>query len=292
LLNLRNAVIFLAACLLLPTAAFAVEPSALERMGSSVFRIQATDAYGRVNFGSGVLVAPHTLVTNCHVVLNTRDINVASPTGRIPARIVRAHAERDLCLLDAPGLEGTAVTIGNTMDKRAGEAITAVGYPAGAALNVSHGSIEGLHTYQGNGRVVQGSAFFDPGKSGGGLFDHSGQLIGILTFKLRAGGPYHFAVPAEWVEILLRDLSGTAQAAAGKPFWQYADERQPLFVRAASLSAEGNCAALNTLTSQRLAREPGNPEAVFMANRAQRCNTGAPVARPLLEKIITALLRN
>ena len=53
-----------------------------------------------------------------------------------------------------------------------------------------------------------------------------------------------------------------------------------------------NCAAVNTLTSQRLAREPGNPEALFMAERAQRCNAGGPIARPLLEKVITALLRD
>ena len=299
LLNVRRAIrvirdfsLSLAACLLLPAAASAIEPGSMAQLGSSVFRIQAADIHGRLHSGSGVMVAPHTLVTNCHVVLRARKITVVTTAAPMPARVVRSHADRDLCLLDTPGLEGAAVTIGKTMDKQAGEAITAIGYAPGAALSMSRGTIEGLYTYQGDGRVVQGSAFFDPGKSGGGLFDSAGQLIGILTFKLRAGGPYHFAVPAEWVVALLHDVSGAAQTSTGKPFWQHTGEQQPVFVRVASLSAEGNCAAVNTLTSQRLAREPGNPEALFMAERAQRCNAGGPIARPLLEKVITALLRD
>ncbi len=288
MLNMKRAVHFLTACLLLPATASAIEPVNLERLASSVFRIEATDRYGRLNSGSGVMVTPHTLVTNCHVVLNARDIGVASATGRISARVIRAHTEHDLCLLDAPGLDGTAVTMGNTADMRAGAAITAVGYPAGAELTLSHGRIEGLHTYRGAGRVVQGSAFFSPGTSGGGLFDNSGQLIGILTFKLRASGPYHFAVPAEWVKSLVHDVSGAAQTFTDKPFWQHTDERQPVFVRAAALSAEGDCVALNALAAQRLAREPRNPEALFMAERAQLCNT-APVEHTPWKKWLTAL---
>ena len=75
-----------------------------------------------------------------------------------------------------------------------------------------------------------------------------------------------------------------APAVTAKPFWQHTDERQPVFVRAASLSAEGDCVALKALASQRLAHEPRNPEAAFMAERALRCNPGEQVERPRLEK--------
>jgi S1-C subfamily serine protease len=286
---LKRALPFLTALLSLPTAALAIEPAHMERLAASIFRIEARDAYGRLNSGSGVMIAPRTVVTNCHVVLNTQEIKIAGVSGHWAGQVMRANTERDLCLLDVPALEGAIAILGDTTDKRAGEPIAAVGYPPGAVLTWSHGLIEGLHTHNGTGRVVQGSAFFNPGKSGGGLFDFDGRLIGILTFKLRAGGPYHFAVPAEWVASLLHDVSGTALPLHVKHFWQHTGEQQPVFVRAASLSAEGDCVALNALTSQRLAREPGNPEAVFMAERAQRCDAGQPAKHPLFGKLLAAL---
>jgi hypothetical protein len=169
------------------------------------------------------------------------------------------------------------VILGNTADKQAGEPITAVGYAAGEPLTRSRGHIEGLFSYDGAARVVQGSAAFNAGKSGGGLFDKDGRLIGILTFKCRAGGPYHFAVPAEWVEALMRDDSGASRALAEKPFWQHTGEKQPVFVRAASLAATGDCMTLAVLASQWLAREPRNPEALAMVSHAQRCNARAMI---------------
>lgn len=259
----------------------------MQRMAASVFRVDAHDHAGRLLSGSGVMVAPHTLVTNCHTILNAQVINVTGAAGAVPAYLVRAHAERDLCLLNAPRLSGASATLGSTADKQAGETIIAIGYPVGATLTISTGHIEGLFTYQGPGRVVQGSAYFSPGKSGGALFDKRGSLIGILTFKCYAGGPYHFAVPAEWVDNLLHDNRDNAKSASvpeGKPFWQHSDARQPLFLRAASLSADGNCKALHELAAQWIAREPGNPDAQFVAQRAQHCNILALIQRPLLER--------
>lgn len=53
--------------------------------------------------------------------------------------------------------------------------------------------IVGLHHCEcDGGRVVQTSADFDRGASGGGLFDRQGRLVGILTFKASSGGNFHF----------------------------------------------------------------------------------------------------
>lgn len=257
----------------------------MQRLADSVFRVEARDGAGRVHSGSAVMVTSHSLVTNCHTIADAHTISLTGPSGnRVPAQLLRAHAERDLCLIGAPRLKGTAAALGSTEDKQVGDTIVAVGYPAGATLTVSSGHIEGLYTYRDAGRVVQGSAYFSPGKSGGGLFDKRGALIGILTFKCRAGGPYHFAVPAEWVDALLHDNAQPAAAARATPFWQHTDERQPMFLRAAALSAAGDCDALNAFAAAWLAREPGNPDAQFVALRARRCNMLQLIQRPLLEK--------
>lgn len=249
-----------------------------------MYRVEATDRAGRLNLGSGVMVAPHTLVTNCHTLSNARDIQVIGAAARVPARLIRAHNERDLCLLSVPGLQSDVASLGSTADREMGETVLAVGFPMGGSLTVNRGHIEGLFTYRGSGRVIQGSAYFSFGKSGGALFDGHGKLIGILTFKCRAGGPYHFSVPVEWVKNLMDDHANTAKMYTGKPFWQHTDERQPRFLRAASLLAEGDCTALQELTSQWLTREPDNAEAQFMAKRAQLCHLLEKIQRPRLEK--------
>jgi serine protease Do len=271
------------ACVLLP-AALAAKAVDVERMAHQVFRVEAHGPYGRLSSGSGVMVGPHMLVTNCHVVVAAQEIQVAVASGRLPARLLRGHAERDLCLLEVPDLRGSAVTLGSTADKRVGEPLVAVGYPSGAQLTVSRGHIEGLFTYLGTGRVVQGSAHFSPGKSGGALFDEHGRLIGILTFKSRVGGPYHFAVPVEWVDALIRDIAQTAEGFKGTPFWQHTDQRQPTFLLAAALLAEGDCDELIELATQWLVREPGNPEAVFVAKRASLCKMLTQLQRPFLQR--------
>jgi S1-C subfamily serine protease len=274
---------WLTCCALLFSAGAYAEPPDVQRLAAGVFRVEASDFSGRMQSGSGVMVGAHTLVTNCHTIRNARSIRVMGTVTRMTAHLVRANTERDLCLLSVPGLVGTVVILGSTTEKQAGDPLVAVGFPAGASLTVSRGHIEGLFTYRGSGRVIQGSAYFSFGKSGGALFDENGWLIGILTFKCRGGGPYHFSVPVEWVKTLMEDGPHAAVTSGDKPFWQYTDDRQPVFLRAAALLAQGDCALLKTLTAQWLAREPGNPEATFMARRAQLCDLLEIRQRPLLE---------
>lgn len=276
---------WLSLCALLFAAVAAAERIDPQMLAASVFRVEAGESSGRSHFGSAVMVGANTVVTNCHTVSSARTIHVTSASSRWTAHLVRADVERDLCLLDVPGLTGAIARLGNTAEKRAGDRVVAVGFPAGASLTVSRGHIEGLYTYRGGaGRVVQGSAYFTFGKSGGALFDAQGQLIGILTFKCRAGGPYHFSVPVEWVRTLLDDSSPGTTSTDEKPFWQHTGERQPLFLRAASLFAQGECAVLRALTAQWVAREPANPEALFLDRRSQHCDLLEKLQRPLLEK--------
>ena len=47
--------------------------------------------------------------------------------------------------------------------------------------------------------MIQTSAPVSPGSSGGGLFDTSGRLIGVVTFQHKYGQNLNFAVPADWV---------------------------------------------------------------------------------------------
>ena len=47
--------------------------------------------------------------------------------------------------------------------------------------------------------MIQTTAPISPGSSGGGLFDLSGRLVGIMTFQHRFGQNLNFALPADWI---------------------------------------------------------------------------------------------
>ena len=56
--------------------------------------------------------------------------------------------------------------------------------------------VSGLRTIKGI-RYVQTSAPIAAGSSGGGLFDSSGNLVGVTTFHLRDAEGLNFAIAAE-----------------------------------------------------------------------------------------------
>lgn len=111
-----------------------------------------------------------------------------------------------------------------------------------------------MHAYDG-ARVIQTSAAFEPGASGGGLFDTSGRLIGILTFRSVAGGDFHYAVPTEW----LAHAAAPHSPEATQAFWERTGKRQPYFMQAAALEVDGNWRALLEMGRKWIAQEATNP---------------------------------
>ena len=235
---------------------------AAETATASVLPVRAHAKNGSIGHGSGVLIADGKLVTNCHVVAAADRINVLSNGVPLAARLQHRDTDRDLCLLDVPDAKGVVAQRASTL--RAGEAVYAVGYPAQRALSVTRGEVVALHDYDG-AAVIQVSAPFDRGASGGGLFDQQGRLVGILTFKARAGGLYHFAVPAAWLNDMREDRPG----AEARPFWQRHGRELPYFLRAASLEAAANWNALAELGREWLQQEPANPGAWSALTKAR-----------------------
>jgi hypothetical protein len=81
---------------------------------------------------------------------------------------------------------------------RIGQRVYAIGAPQGLELTISEGIVSSLREVPG-GSVIQTTAPISPGSSGGGLFDLSGRLVGIMTFQHRYGQNLNFALPADWI---------------------------------------------------------------------------------------------
>ena len=180
----------------------------------SVARIAVFDRdVEQIAIGSGVVVADETLITNCHVVKNgvTFSVKVGGVTYN-NASLAVADEEYDLCKLRIPGLSAQAVKVLGAKELRTGQKVFAIGAPQGLELTISDGIVSSLREVA-NGTVIQTTAPISPGSSGGGLFDTTGRLVGIMTFQHRFGQNLNFAVPAEWIATL-RSRGGSGPIGA------------------------------------------------------------------------------
>ena len=235
---------------------------------SSVFRVEAEQDEGGICEGSAVLVAPGVLLTNCHVVQKVKGIQIINRSGQSwRATLDHGDAYRDICALRVPDIEGDIARRAPVREVHTGLAVQAVGF-SGRRFQISNGMIKGLHPCAcDGGKVIQTSASFDPGASGGGLFDADGRLVGMLTFKNRRGGDYHFAVPIAWYGLAATRLPEYQEST--QPFWQGDRRMGNLFLTACALGAQHDWKALHVLAESWKLAEPDNPEPWVALGRAE-----------------------
>lgn len=168
-------------------------------LAPSVARINVFDNTGRgIAIGSGVVIAAGEVITNCHVTRGGAQLQAKIGGNTYPASVTVADEEFDLCRLHVQGSNDAPVSIGTAATLRTGQKVYAIGAPQGLELTISDGIVSSLREVTG-GTVIQTTTPVSPGSSGGGLFDVSGKLVGIVTFQHRYGQNLNFAVPAEWI---------------------------------------------------------------------------------------------
>lgn len=165
----------------------------------SVVKVVASNESGLpFSTGSGVVTGRGVVITNCHVVNKGFDISVRSGKDSYPATIALSDETYDLCQLNVSGLNAPAVEVGSMQYVRTGQKVIAIGAPQGLELTISEGIVSSLRETR-LGNLIQTTAPISKGSSGGGLFNISGQLIGITTFQAKTGQNLNFAVPADWI---------------------------------------------------------------------------------------------
>jgi hypothetical protein len=232
-----------------------------------VLKIVVTRTDGTLELGTAVPLGGERLVTNCHVLRDAGRIDVELADTTFQARADLRDAYRDLCFIAVPGMRARPMPMIDIGRTKVGQDVLAEGYPGGE-FATSRGRIVGLHSCEcDGGKVIQTSAPFDRGASGGGLFDREGRLVGILTFKARSGGDFHFALPVGW----LRHLASNpvASAASSETFWERPGRESAYFLAACDLGAKENWRSLHRLAGEWTGQEPDNPEAWMALGRAR-----------------------
>jgi S1-C subfamily serine protease len=139
--------------------------------------------------GSGFVYAPQHILTNAHVVAGTSTVGVqTSGQGTLTARVVVFDPERDVAVLDVPGLRAPAIPFAAAAATSNADAIV-LGYPEDGPFDVQparvrdDGTITGHDIYgQGNitRQIYSVRSIVRSGNSGGPLIQPDGSVLGIV----------------------------------------------------------------------------------------------------------------
>ena len=147
--------------------------------------------------GSGFFVSDQGyIITNAHVVQNTREVSIILSNGSEQAAVVvGADKYNDIAVLKAEGPVPAVAALGNSDVLQPGESVIAIGSPLGdfkntvtvGVVSATGRSIDTGEGYQVEG-LVQTDAAINQGNSGGPLLNLAGEVIGVNTLIVRGSG--------------------------------------------------------------------------------------------------------
>jgi hypothetical protein len=287
---MKYAAVLLASLLMSFAAQGAVDREAFINLSTKVLKIEVERQQGGFSLGSGVLVAPRRLLTNCHVTRDAVAVYAYQYGIRLRAVAQVSDARRDLCLLTVPGTDNAFVELGATTKLVEGQPVSAIGYTGGLGIQNSSGEVVVLHPFDGS-KIIQSTNWFSSGASGGGLFDDDIRLVGVMTFRLRGGEAHYFSAPVEWVKALLARQDEATEIgplpATDLAYWQQPLAQQPSFLQAAVLERDRNWSALEALTTGWLASHENDPEPWYLRGLALSQQNRLFDAKESLERSVT-----
>ncbi len=165
--------------------------------------------------GSGVILTEDGYIATCaHVVENASKIKVyLNDDTEYEATLVGQDKRNDIAIIKIDAANLTAAEIGDSDMLTVGEDVIAIGNPLGELRGTAtSGIISALRrpvtVENSEMELVQTDAAISPGNSGGGLFNASGKLIGIVNAKASGNNAegLGFAIPINNVLTEINDL--------------------------------------------------------------------------------------
>ena len=185
--------------------------------------------------GSGVLFGYNedlglSLIVTCHHVIDgCNQISVRTSKGQTyEAKLVGSYSDEDLAVLS---IEATGLTYAsifeNSDDLKLGSQVVCIGNPLGTLPgSVSSGYLSYINreinvdTYK-TQTLLQTDVAINSGNSGGGLFNTSGALIGIVNAKFSSSSieGLGFAIPSKIVISTINEIMKTAKYDKEAKVW-------------------------------------------------------------------------
>jgi serine protease Do len=173
--------------------------------------------------GSGFVIrADGLIVTNRHVIVSARAVQVKLPSGqRLPARVIGADVATDIALLKVTTTPLPMLKLGSSANVSVGDAVIAIGNPFGLGQTVTAGIVSA------RGRTLEDDPYIDFlqtdaainfGNSGGPLLSTDGDVVGVTSAILSPSGGsvgLGFAIPAETVASVVGELEAHGRVDRG-----------------------------------------------------------------------------
>ena len=156
--------------------------------------------------GTGFAVDAHTLVTNRHVIQDTKELQVTTYDGRtIDVTAASATAVADLAIVTTEQSIGGFSALAQE-DPVEGDAITVIGYPHGGKLTTVSGVVLGSVADPlgaALGTVMVTTAPVEPGSSGSPVLNEKGEVVGVIYAKNES--EQSFMVPVSLLRALIAE---------------------------------------------------------------------------------------
>lgn len=177
------------------SVAFDTEKLYFEAMKKTV-EIRCYNTEDNIGYATGCVISKDgQILTNKHVVMSDDNIfqyvevRFYNNENFIRADVLKVSETEDLALIKIEQDTKDVFTIGQSV--KGGESVFTIGNPDGFGLSFAEGTVSSpLRYVEYNGKemkTTQTSIVINAGNSGGPLFNTNGELIGLITFRLRNG---------------------------------------------------------------------------------------------------------
>jgi len=239
------------------------------KLNPSIVKVQVENDKGNRGIGSGVVVSKDHVVTNCHVVANSRGIGITKNGETYQPVSMKTDWHHDLCILKFEGLPIAPVPLGDVDSLKYEQDVFSIGYPNNPMKPLTaFGRIKGLYKLE-DSQVIRTSAAFRMGASGGALFDDTGKLIGINTFKSPGRNGNYYSLPVAWVKVLLTAPEVAVTTQRELPFWDAPEEKRPFFMQVVNFQIIKHWGELATISQAWVNAESNSSEAWYYLAMAQ-----------------------
>jgi len=241
----------------------------VSKLNAQVLRVQVKHNNGSNGLGSAVVIAKGQVVTNCHVVTDAHDVEVIVNGVAHVATEVKPDWHHDLCILTVSDLEAPVAKIGASKNLKYETPVFTIGYPDKTTEPVNtFGVVKGMFPMD-DSVVIRATSPFRLGASGGGVFDDTGTLVGIITLKSRGDQAHYYYMPVEWVQALMAKPAQALGAKSEKPFWALSDQQRPYFMKVVQPYLSHDWKSLLTVSSAWVNAEPDTAESWFYLAMAE-----------------------
>ncbi len=207
--------------------AFAAPPTLRQivqtALPSVVVLVTEDEAGRQLTLGSGFFVGEGVIAAGLHLLDGARGgyYKHIGYKKRFPIEgIVGIDRANDLVLLSVPGARARALPLGDSARIASGDTVYVVGNPGGLEGSLSQGIVSGIRAV-GERTILQITAPLAPGSSGSPVLNVDGEVIGMANATAGTGQNLNFAVPANYLQALLKNRQPVVSLAA------YAEQAQP-----------------------------------------------------------------